>query len=115
MAPVWVAVREKVIGPGPVSGLTLLSSSGFLTTFGVMALPGSRKRILLSPPHPPINVGRAGARGAARTTCQMSPFLNTSFSTRGTRSRNPALKPFYGGFKKLNLGSLSGLLYGRVQ
>ena len=38
----------------------------------------------------------------------------SSFSTRSTRSRNPALKPFYGGFKKLDLGSLSGLQYGTV-
>ena len=95
MAPVWVAVREKVIGPGPVSGLTLLSSSGFLTTFGVMALPGSRKRILLSPPHPPINVGRAGARGAARTTCQMSPFLNIDRGVRGVADQSKGgVSPF---------------------
>ena len=40
-------------------------------------------------------------------------FLGSS-TRMNAQKRDPALKAFYGGFKKLNFGSLSGLQYGTV-
>ena len=38
--------------------------------------------------NPDASVGRAGARGAARTTCQMSPFLNIDRGVRGVADQS---------------------------
>ena len=52
-------------------------------------------------------------RDLAFFTCFLTVFdcFQGVFQDVNARNTDPALKPFYGGFKKLNLGSLSGLQY----